>query len=53
MTGVWLSTFLATLFAVAVVMLALGLGLLLGRRPPMGSCAGAGACVCDRGRGPC
>jgi hypothetical protein len=48
MNGVSLATFVATLLVFAAAMLALGFGLLLGRRPIRGSCGGAGgACLCD------
>jgi len=54
MNGAWLGTFVATLFMFAVAMLALGFGLLAGRRPLRGSCGGAGGgCLCDPRDGPC
>ena len=40
MIGGWLTTFVAALVACAVAMLALGLGVLLGREPLGGSCGG-------------
>lgn len=46
--GAWLPTLLATFVAVAVAMLALGVGSLFGRHQPRGSCGGRGeACPCD------
>lgn len=54
MDGAWLPTLLATLVAVAVTMLALGVGLIFGRHQPRGSCGGPGeTCPCDAATGPC
>lgn len=49
MSGTLLVTLAASLVAVALAMVALGIGLVLGRRPLTGSCgraAGEG-CACD------
>jgi len=55
MIQVWLGTLMATVLAVAAVMLALGLGLLVGRRAPRGSCGHGpgGDCMCDSPARPC
>ena len=51
----WLGTFAVALLLCLVAMAALGLGLLLGRDPPRGSCGGAcggpcgDTCRTDRG----
>lgn len=48
MIGPWLGTLVATLIAVALAMLDLGVGLLLVGRPLRGSCGGTnGACLCN------
>lgn len=41
-----MTTLIATVAAFALVMLALGLGVLFGRRPLQGSCGGVGRCSC-------
>lgn len=49
MSGLLLVTFVASIVAFALAMLALGLGALAGRRPLAGSCGRARAegCPCD------
>ena len=48
MIGPWFGTLVATLVAVALAMLGLGVGLLLVGRPLRGSCGGTGgACLCN------
>ena len=44
MSAVWVATLVTTVVAVAITMLALATGLVLGRRAPRGSCGGA--CLC-------
>ena len=46
MSSAWLITLAATVLAVAVAMLALGVGLLFGRRGPCASCGGNGGRSC-------
>jgi hypothetical protein len=49
MSGALLATFAASVVAFALVMLALGIGVLAGRRPLAGSCGRATGegCTCD------
>ncbi len=47
MSTSWMPTMVATLLVVVIAMLALSLGLLLGRGQPRGTCGrSGGACVC-------
>ena len=55
MSGPFLATLTASAVVFALAMLALGLGVLAGRRPLVGSCGGGSAegCVCSPGNRPC
>ena len=55
MSPEWLFTLIATVLAVVMAMLGLGVGILLGRSGPVGSCGGelGGACSCGANTGVC
>ena len=53
MSEAWLGTFVPTLLVVGLAMLAMGVGMLFGRRAPAGRCGSPAGCACDPRRRAC